>query len=293
MSLVGLMISRGTGEIMRRFMAGVLAGAIIGASLSSGSAQAAATSLSKLTKQITGLMTRTSEIEGRLNDIDSLTGTLESEVSILRSSAQAKQESTPEMVRRVLALVEPSVYQVRCGNSIGSAFGIDINLNQSAKDRGFVGAVVTNYHVIKNCTYSRSVNVTQNKRNLGAELWAWDDDNDLALILTSTKVNGLRVATKAPERGSIVFALGSPFGLEGSISMGIVSNLDDETVVTDAAVDPGNSGGPLVNDQGEYVGVNTWGWEGAQGSSHAVKPGLLCRQVLICSADSYLLKWSR
>jgi len=118
-------------------------------------------------------------------------------------------------------------------------------------------------------------------------------NSDLALIHTVGEVVPLSVATTKPERGDFVLAIGSPYGLEGSVSAGIVSNLDEDTVVTDAAIDTGNSGGPLVNQSGQYVGINSWGWEGAQGSSHAIKPGLLCRSILVCPVGSNLLQWSR
>ena len=88
-------------------------------------------------------------------------------------------------------------------------------------------------------------------------------------------------------------AFGAPYGLEGSVSVGIVSNLDSDSVVTDAAIDSGNSGGPLVNASGQFVGMNTWGWVGAQGSSHALSPGNFCRQVLVCPVNSSYLTWSR
>ena len=88
-------------------------------------------------------------------------------------------------------------------------------------------------------------------------------------------------------------AFGNPYGLEGTVTSGIVSNIDADTIVTDAAIDPGASGGPLVNELGEYIGINTWGWNDAQGSSHALKPGLLCRKFLVCSVNSNLLTWSK
>ena len=140
---------------------------------------------------------------------------------------------------------------------------------------------------------AQSVTVTQSRRNLGGYVWAWDVESDLALIHTVEEVVPLSVATTKPERGDFVLAIGSPYGLEGSVSAGIVSDLDDDTVVTDAAIDIGNSGGPLLNQLGQFIGINSWGWEGSQGSSHAIKPGLLCRSVLICPTGANLLQWSR
>jgi S1-C subfamily serine protease len=200
--------------------------------------------------------------------------------------------SVTSLVKAVLPKVEPSVYKIQCGDSIGSGFGIDINIHADAKAKGYKGTIITNHHVVRKCL-GQSITVTQNKRNLGGSVWNWDVASDLALIHTLGDVVALPVATNKPERGDFVLAIGSPYGLEGSVSAGIVSNIDEDTVVTDAAIDTGNSGGPLVNQFGQYVGINSWGWEGAQGSSHAVKPGLLCRSILVCPSGSNLLQWSR
>jgi S1-C subfamily serine protease len=128
---------------------------------------------------------------------------------------------------------------------------------------------------------------------LGGFVWNWDFDNDLAIIHTIGEVETLEAAQTKPQRGDFVVAFGNPYGLEGTVTAGIVSNIDDDTIITDAAIDPGASGGPLVNDLGEYIGINTWGWTDAQGSSHALKPGLLCREILVCSKNSDLLTWSK
>jgi S1-C subfamily serine protease len=159
-------------------------------------------------------------------------------------------------------------------------------------EKGYVGVVATNYHVVKNCLGS-SVSVTQNNRNLGGNVFTWDIKNDVALVFTIGTVSTLTPAPNKPARGDTVVAFGAPYGLEGSVSVGIVSNLDSDSVVTDAAIDSGNSGGPLVNTSGQFVGMNTWGWVGAQGSSHALTPGNFCRQVLVCPVNSNYLTWSR
>jgi S1-C subfamily serine protease len=189
-------------------------------------------------------------------------------------------------------IVDPAVYLITCGTSIGSGFGIDITLDSAAKAKGYVGVIATNYHVVKNCL-GTSVSVTQNNRNLGGNTYNWDIKNDVALVYTIGSVTTLNPATTKPSRGDTVVAFGAPYGLEGSVSIGIVSNLDSDSVITDAAIDSGNSGGPLVNTSGQFVGMNTWGWVGAQGSSHALSPGNFCRQVLVCPAASSYLTWSR
>ena len=200
--------------------------------------------------------------------------------------------NTKALIDSLGKIVDPAVYLITCGTTSGSGFGIEITLNADAKAKGYVGVIATNYHVVKNCL-ATSVSVTQNSRNLGGYTHNWDIKNDVALVYTLGTVTTLNPAPYKPSRGDFVVAFGAPYGLEGSVSIGIVSNLDVDSVVTDAAIDSGNSGGPLVNSLGQFVGMNTWGWEGAQGSSHALTPGNFCRIVLVCPVNSTYLSWSR
>jgi S1-C subfamily serine protease len=219
-------------------------------------------------------------------------GTVASQIATLFARVGAGTDTT--ISKSLLSKTEKAVYQIRCGDSVGSGFGIDIEVSAKQKAQGFSGGVITNHHVIEDCTYEGNfVTVSQRGRDFGGEVWGWDEDSDLALLLTKGKVNYLVGAKSKPQRGDFVMALGSPYGLEGSISTGIVSNLDEDTILTDAAVDPGNSGGPLVNAKGELIGINAWGWEGSKGNSHAIKPGLVCREILRCDRTDDYLAWSR
>lgn len=206
--------------------------------------------------------------------------------------ADAVSNSPNDLVKRLISRVEPAVYKIKCNSTTGSGFGIQVALSKEATDKGYKGSIITNYHVVKGCA-GNSVEVTQNGRNLGGSVWALDDQNDTALIMTIGAVTTLQAATTKPTRGDFVMSFGNPFGVEGSVSVGIVSNIDSDSIITDAAIDPGNSGGPLVNENGQYIGMNTWGWQGAQGSSHALSPGVACRKILVCSATSTLLTWSK
>lgn len=223
---------------------------------------------------------------------DATGGSVASQLSSLFSRVGSGTDSA--LAKKLLPITEKAVYQITCADSVGSAFGIDIELSSKQKADGYSGAVITNHHVIEDCTYEdTTIVVTQRNRNLGGEVWTWDEKSDLALVLTKGKVSFLKGALSKPQRGDFVMALGSPFGLEGSISTGIISNLDEDTILTDAAVDPGNSGGPLVNASGRLVGINAWGWEGSKGNSHAIKPGLICREILVCDPEDDYLAWSK
>ncbi|MDX1962191.1 MAG: trypsin-like peptidase domain-containing protein [Pirellulales bacterium] len=130
------------------------------------------------------------------------------------------------------------------------------------------GYIVTNYHVVAGAG-SVTVHLSDSLRSYSARVVGTDDKNDLAVLKidASDLIAAPWGDSDALEVGEIVFAMGNPFGLDGTLTQGIVSAKDrrgvnersryQEFLQTDAAVNPGNSGGPLVNIQGEIVGINT------------------------------------
>ena len=145
--------------------------------------------------------------------------------------------------------------QPRRMNSLGSGFVVDAS-----------GFVVTNNHVIEGAE-EIEVNFPDG-RNLKATVIGKDSKTDLAVLKVETD-KPLAAAvlgdSDALRVGDWVLAIGNPFGLGGSVTLGIVSarNRDisagpyDDFIQTDAAINRGNSGGPLFNMQGEVVGINT------------------------------------
>lgn len=146
---------------------------------------------------------------------------------------------------------------------------------QKHQGSGFIineqGHILTNYHVIEGVS---SVKVTlYDDRTLDAEVVGSDLGNDLALLkVDADEVSDIEPLplgdSDAVKPGQMAIALGSPFGLEGSITVGVISgvgrSLRDVTgreitdvLQTDAAINPGNSGGPLLNSEGEVIGINT------------------------------------
>jgi len=138
--------------------------------------------------------------------------------------------------------------------SLGSGFIIDVD-----------GFILTNYHVVKNAD---EITVRLNdRRELKAEIIGTDKKSDIALLKIDAKnLPVVKIgSSKLLQVGEWVMAIGSPFGFDHSVSVGVVSalgrKLPSETYVpfiqTDVAINPGNSGGPLFNLKGEVVGVNS------------------------------------
>jgi S1-C subfamily serine protease len=143
---------------------------------------------------------------------------------------------------------------------------------QQGQGSGFIlnkdGLILTNNHVIDN---AQRVEVTlSDKHKYKARVLTTDKGHDLALIKIDNVPN-LVPATLAGSQGLVVgqrvYAIGNPFGLSGTMTRGIISairsirgqegNPIEDAIQTDAAVNPGNSGGPLLNSRGEVIGITT------------------------------------
>ena len=187
-------------------------------------------------------------------------------VNVVKKMTQEEllKQQVPEILRRFFGnqVIIPQQQGPQEKTAYGSAFFI-------SKD----GYLVTNHHVIENAS---RISITLNdRRELDATLVGSDERTDVAVL----KVNGanfpeLKIGNVNQLKvGEPVLAIGSPFGFDYSASAGIVSaksrNMSGETSVpfiqTDAALNPGNSGGPLFNQRGEVVGVNSRIFSGTGG----------------------------
>ncbi|MEZ4552828.1 MAG: trypsin-like peptidase domain-containing protein [Dehalococcoidia bacterium] len=176
--------------------------------------------------------------------------------------ATVEGQGLPGLVERVSDSVVTIRTAVGTGFRQGSGTGTGVVLNRD-------GHIVTNYHVVEN---AREITVTFRDGTVATGTVVESDERqDLAVVQVSVPSNVLSPATFADSSGvrpgDPVFAIGNPFGLNFTVTAGVVSALDRSSpsgtgglkgmIQTDAAVNPGNSGGPLFNSAGEVIGINT------------------------------------
>ncbi len=187
-------------------------------------------------------------------------------VNVVKKMSQEEllQQQVPEILKRFFGnqIIIPEQQAPREKTAFGSAFFI-------SKD----GYLLTNHHVVEDA--SEVTIVLNDRREIDAKVVGSDARTDVALL----KVSGSNFPSLATGNidqlkvGQPVLAIGSPFGFDYSASAGIVSaksrNMLGETSVpfiqTDVALNPGNSGGPLFNQQGQVVGVNSRIFSGTGG----------------------------
>jgi putative serine protease PepD len=194
-----------------------------------------------------------------------------------------------DLARTIYAAASPSVASVRTSEGSGTGFLVDSN-----------GTIVTNAHVAGN---NDTVQVRFNDKGTyhDAKVLSVDASTDLAALkVDESAVQGIRPLELADsdnaQVGDSVVAIGYPLGLDRTATAGIVSGLErqiespngfsiDKVIQTDAAVNPGNSGGPLLNAKGQVIGVNSQiataagGGEGNVGIAFSI-PSNTVKQVL-------------
>ena len=227
----------------------------------------------------------------------------QSSVQMKMSFAPVVKETAPAVVnvyseRKVRQQVDPffsffgrGIPRERTERSLGS--GVVVRSN---------GVIVTNAHVVKGAQELRVV--LADRREFEAKLLAADTESDLAILQIDTKGERLPVlpidSDNSLEVGDLVLAIGNPFGVGQTVTSGIVSALGRTQVSdlanfiqTDAAVNPGNSGGALVDMDGHLVGVNTAIFSrsgGSNGIGFAIPGELVKRAVDSALSDGKIIR---
>jgi S1-C subfamily serine protease len=178
----------------------------------------------------------------------------------------AEEQNNIAVYKRVL----PSVVNVTSTTLVFDFFnGV---VPQHGQGSGFIldkaGHVLTNYHVVESANRGIEV-LLSNKRHYSARVVGADKTHDLALLqIDAPNLQPVTLADSSQlSVGQKVFAIGNPFGLNGTMTRGIISSIRsiresegaviEDAIQTDAAINPGNSGGPLLNSNGEVIGINT------------------------------------
>ncbi|CAN5246116.1 trypsin-like peptidase domain-containing protein [soil metagenome] len=168
----------------------------------------------------------------------------------------------------------PSVVNITSMTNREDFFGFGSQDVQQGTGSGFVwddqGRIVTNFHVIQNSTAQRVT--MSDQTTYDASVVGAFPDKDLAVLQISApgrKLRPIPIGTSSDLRvGQRVYAIGNPFGLDGTFTDGIISSLGRQiesvtrrpirdVIQTNAAINPGNSGGPLIDSAGRLIGVNT------------------------------------
>ena len=198
------------------------------------------------------------------------------------SSAASFASGKPLSVNQIYRLAAPGVVQVTATQVVTTptpidpffGFSIPQRQRQQALGSGFVidkaGHIITNYHVIEG---ARSVEVSfSNNESMKARIVGADPSTDVAVLQVKARSRALTPLALGNSDlvhvGDAVVAIGNPFGLERTVTAGIVSALQrvipapnsysiDHVIQTDAPINKGNSGGPLLDAQGKVIGVNS------------------------------------
>ena len=192
---------------------------------------------------------------------------------VSNSTSQVSDTSKPisitpatETVSQIVQNVRPSVVSIKAEGSSGSGTGSGFIFRED-------GYIVTNNHVAAPSLNGGKLTVyLEDKTSFVAKLVGRNASYDLAVLkIDATGLKPVNIGdSSAINVGDLTVAFGSPLGLSGTVTSGIVSAInrpvtaggaDDQSFIsaiqTDAAINPGNSGGPLVNGQGQVIGVNS------------------------------------
>ena len=178
-----------------------------------------------------------------------------------------KVERAPDSIAALAARVIPAVVSISVKGSSGSGTGSGFFLDSN-------GYVLTNNHVVEAAATSGTITVElSNGKKYGAKLMGRDNSYDLAVLkIDVTSAPTLQLGdSDLVQVGDSVIAIGSPLGLSGTVTSGIISSKNRAVTTgngngessfinalqTDAAINPGNSGGPLVDSTGAVIGVNS------------------------------------
>lgn len=212
------------------------------------------------------------EVESKLDQV-------QKGLSALRGKNSKLAGKVKQANRGIAPLAKPalrSVFTIETSAGLGSGF--------VAWQQGGVLYLITANHVVADAG-SPFVDVVRKGGAWSGQIVKTDKANDLALIRLSGRPSGAkplwqRPLPNTPKAGDQLILIGSPFGLGGTVTTGVVSRLTKRLIQTDAAANPGNSGGPAIDKHGRVVGVLVAG--GGQNVNFAIPIMRACAKLRDC-----------
>jgi serine protease Do len=202
----------------------------------------------------------------------------------------------PKWLGSIIVQAQESLVTVDCRGTSGSGFSF--NLDEVDLSKGFsfkfetldetLSYIVTNAHVIQNCGESNPRIIIADKSSSFAKIIGIDVENDLALLETKIKIQPLYGSYTTPFTGFWVMALGSPHSFPGSVTFGNVINRDTKLIFTTASLSPGNSGGPLLDNEGFVFGINSGAKPVGQNFNISIGINVLCEKLIICPSERFM-----
>jgi S1-C subfamily serine protease len=221
--------------------------------------------------QVDLLKTDVRELEGRLEGFRLSDQELAGRLKTSEGKLREKDQGIAPLAARVLK----SVFTVKTDEGLGAGFA-----GWTADGQLYV---VTAAHVVSEV--GQQVLLERNTGSWRAEVVGRDRTRDLAVLRVDGKPVGAKPLWQKPKAnkprvGDALLLIGSPYGLGGTVTSGVVSRVRPKEIQTDAAANPGNSGGPAVDRKGRVVGVLVAG--GGENLNFAVPIGRLCGSLRRC-----------
>jgi putative serine protease PepD len=202
----------------------------------------------------------------------------------------------PTDMEKLITQTAPSVATIFCADSQGSGWVLD-ERNRGTPLPGatdvteteFPTNIITNHHVIESCLKDpEKIRVIAGGKRQQARLFNLDKRNDLALIVVADRLPPLQLAGK-PQPGWWAMTYGTPFGVPGSVTIGNIVTMEKSWIVSTSPVNPGNSGGPLLNAEGHVMGTVTSSEKPSTSQNWNFSSSLpmLCRKILNCGSNDF------
>jgi S1-C subfamily serine protease len=218
------------------------------------------------------LRARIAALEGRMARLSGTDAALAHRLGSTEKTLKQREQGIAPLAKRVLR----SVFTVETNSGLGSGF--------VAWQDGGSTYLLTAAHVVAD-QVSGTVTITRKGGSWSGEVNGIDTKNDLAVIRVNGKPAGAaplwqNAHDPLPHQGDQLLLIGSPFGLGGTVTTGIVSRVMKKYIQTDAAANPGNSGGPALTKEGRIVGVLVMG--GGENINFAVRVDRACVKLRSC-----------